>query len=485
MGLDNYRDRMNIFQTIKQETAGFSSKTAVIEDDRRITYGNLVSSAERVASSMKEEGVERFDRVGLLCSDSIDYIITSLSVLSLFAVVVPISTDHTEDEIREVLDRIAIDYLLFEKGSYNNEDAHMFNHEGLLRKELFIQKRTVKEKPCDEYYKINPAFIRFSSGTTGASKGVVLSHESIIERTEAADKGLKIKPDDTVLWILSMSFHFVVTILLFLRRASTIVLCGHHFPESLIEGITKHNGTFIYASPFHYNLLAGSNLLAPGSFEKIRIAVSTAMKLPENVADEFFRKFGIALTEAYGIIEVGLPFINLSAEKNKPDSVGKALPDYEVAVLKKNEAGVGEINIRGKGMLDAYFSPWQNREDILQEGWFKTGDLGRIDKDGFLTIVGREKDVINFVGMKVFPYEVESVINQFTGVKESCVYGENHSRYGQLPMVKVVLKEGADTSRILEDLRKYCYRKLAQYKVPKGFEIVDEIPKTASGKIRR
>jgi long-chain acyl-CoA synthetase len=485
MDLDNYRDRMNIFQTIKQETANFSSKTAVIEDDRSITYGNLVSSAELIASSLKEEGVGPFHRVGLLCSDGIDYIVASLSILCLSAVVVPVSIDNTEDEIEEILDRMAIDFLVFEKGSYNDEGAHEIESKELLRGKLYIKKRTLKEKLCDEYYKINPAFIRFSSGTTGTSKGVVLSHESIIERTDAADEGLKIKPDDTVLWILSMSFHFVVTILLFLRRASTIVLCGHHFPESLIEGVTKHNGTFIYASPFHYNLLAGSNLLAPGSFEKIRLAVSTAMKLPENVAAGFFRKFGVELTEAYGIIEVGLPFINPSADKNKPGSVGKALPDYEVGVFNKDEDGVGEINIRGKGMLDAYFSPWQSREDILRGGWFNTGDLGRIDKDGFLTIVGRAKDVINFVGMKVFPYEVESVINQFPGVKESCVYGENHSGYGQLPMAKVVLKDGAGTLCIPEDLRKYCYRKLAQYKVPKGFEIVDEIPKTASGKIKR
>lgn len=485
MDLDNYRGRVNIFEIIKQETANFRSKTAVIEADYRVTYGQLISSAELISSFLKDEGVIPFYRVGLLCSDGIDYIVTSLSILYLSAVVVPISIDSTGDEIEEMLDRMAINFLIFEKGSYNDEGAYDLKSRGLIRKELYIKKRTLNEKLCDKYYQINPAFIRFSSGTTGTSKGVVLSHESIIERTEAADKGLKIKPEDTVLWILSMSFHFVVTILLFLRRASTIVLCGHHFPESLIEGITKHNGTFIYASPFHYNLLAGSNLLAPGSFEKIRVAVSTAMKLPENVADEFSRKFGIKLTEAYGIIEVGLPFINLSADKNKPESVGKALPDYEVAVFNKDEDGVGEINIRGKGMLDAYFSPWQSREDILQEGWFKTGDLGRIDKHGFLTIVGRVKDVINFVGMKVFPCEVESVINQFSGVKESCVYGENHPKYGQLPMVKVVLIDGADTSHILEDLRKYCYRKLAQYKVPKGFEIVHEIPKTTSGKIKR
>lgn len=92
---------------------------------------------------------------------------------------------------------------------------------------------------------------------------MVLSHEAILDRTDAADKGLRITSEDTVLWVLSMSFHFVVTILLFLRRAATIVLCGHGFPESLIEGITNHKGTFIYASPFHYNVLARSGLVSP------------------------------------------------------------------------------------------------------------------------------------------------------------------------------------------------------------------------------
>ncbi|MBI4847359.1 MAG: acyl--CoA ligase [Nitrospirae bacterium] len=474
---------MNIFQTIKKETEHFANKTAVIEDDRRVTYGQLIASAELIASSLKAEGVLQSHRVGLLCGDSIDYITASLAVLSLSAVVVPISTDHRVNEINEILESIAVDFLLFEKGTYTDNEAAGLSSKGFPGKNFFIIKRTVKEKPCDEYYGINPAFIRFSSGTTGASKGVVLSHESIIERTDAADMGLRITPADTVLWVLSMSFHFVVTILLFLRRASTIVLCGDRFPESLIEGVTNHKGTFIYASPFHYNLLANSNLLSPDSLKNIRMAVSTAMKLPESVTGEFFTKFGIKLTEAYGIIEVGLPFINLSEDKDKRNSVGKVLPDYEILIYNKDESGVGEIHIRGKGMLNAYFSPWQNRENILKDGWFNTGDLGRIDKDGFLTIAGRGKDVINFVGMKVFPYEVETVINHFPGVKESLVYGEDHPRYGQLPMAKIVPEKDADIP--LDELKKFCYRKLSQYKVPKDFEIVDEIPKTASGKIKR
>lgn len=474
---------MNIFQTIKHETSEFNNKPAVIEDDYSISYGQLILSAKLIASYLKKEGCSRFHRIGLLCSDSIDYISASLAILSLSAVVIPIPIDQTEDEINDILDRIAVNFLIFEKGSYNEKGTHALQSKGFCRKKIYIKKIINKDKPCDEYYKINPAFIRFSSGTTGTSKGVVLSHESIIERTDAANKGLQITHKDTVLWVLSMSFHFVVTILLFLRRASTIILCNNSFPESLIKGITKHHGTFIYASPFHYHLLAHTDLLAPESFKNIRLAVSTAMKLPENIADDFFSKFGIELTEAYGIIEVGLPFINLSTNK-KRGFAGRILPDYEVAIFNKDKNGVGKIHIKGKGMLDAYFSPWQNRESILKDGWFNTGDLGKIDEDGFLTIVGREKDIINFVGMKVFPYEVETVINQFSGVKESYVYGENHPKYGQLPMAKIVLQDG--TNRIsIDDLRRFCYQKLTQYKVPKGFEIVNKLAKTVSGKIKR
>jgi long-chain acyl-CoA synthetase len=342
-----------------------------------------------------------------------------------------------------------------------------------------------KQKPDNEYYKVNPAFIRFSSGTTGTSKGVVLSHETIIERTSAADRGLDISPDDMILWVLSMSFHFVVTILLFLRRASTIVLCSRVFPESVIEGIKKHKATFIYASPFHYNLLSHMDLLSTESLNHVRLAVSTAVKLPEKIAHDFYLKFGFELSEAYGIIEVGLPFINLSADKKKRSSVGRVLPDYEIKLINKDEDGTGQIHIKGKGMLDAYFSPWKNRKGIMDKGWFNTGDLAKIDEEGFLTIVGRSKDVINFAGMKVFPHEVEAVLNQFPGVKESYVYGEDHPQYGQLPVSKIVINENLSQNMIIANLRKFCYRNLAQYKVPKSFEIVSIIFKTMSGKIRR
>jgi len=474
---------MNIFQTIKQETSAFKDKTAVIDGERSVSYEQLVSSAELLADSMKRAGVSPYDRVALLCKDSIEYIQASLAVLSLSAVMVPVAIEHTKDEIRGILKHIAVNYLVFEHGSYADSGSDSLDCPGFSQMGFRILNRGEQDPPDGEYYNMNPAFIRFSSGTTGASKGVVLSHEAILERTSAADKGLHITHEDTVLWVLSMSFHFVVTILLFLRRAATIVLCSSHFPESLIDGISRHKGTFIYASPFHYNALTHMESLSSESFKNVRLAVSTAMKLPEYVARGFHEKSGIELSEAYGIIEVGLPFINLSSDERKRGSVGRALPDYDLKIVDPDRDGAGSIHIKGKGVLDAYYSPWQNRQSILKDGWFDTGDLGRLDNEGYLTIVGRGKDVINFAGMKIFAQEVEEVINLFPEVRESCVYGEEHAIYGQLPMAMVVVNEGAGLS--VDELRKYCYRMLAQYKVPKGFEVVDSIPRTASGKIRR
>jgi long-chain acyl-CoA synthetase len=477
---------MNIFDTIKAATAGYHLKIAVIEGQNRISYGDLLASAELVADSLKSRGVCRFHRVGLLCDDSIDYIVASLAILSLSAAVVPISPEQTSEEIATVIDRIDCDFIVAEPGLLKDGQLHdSLPAAGFIKKEFSISQRTVTMPPPAGYFSSNPAFIRFSSGTTGTSKGVVLSHEAIVDRTNAADKGMQITHDDTVLWVLSMSYHFVVSILLFLRRGATVVLCSQRFPEALIEGIVVHRGTFIYASPFHYNLLSRTDLLAGDSLQQVRMAISTAMKLPEQIAEAFCVKFGFELTEAYGIIEVGLPFIKLSGGVDKRGSVGRALPDFELRLERMDADGIGEIQIRGKGLLDAYFSPWQGREEILQDGWFSTGDLGRIDADGFLFIVGRDKDVINFVGMKIFAQEVESVINQHPQVKESLVYGTAHSQYGELPTAKVVLHEGIVSDGVLDNLRRFCYQKLAQYKVPKEFQFVEYLQKTASGKIKR
>ena len=476
---------MNIVTTIKNETSGCLEKAAVIDGDRKFSYGDLFAAVDCAAAELSDQGIRPAHRVAFLCGDSIDYIVVSLAVLSLQAVIVPVSASLSLDEIEPVLERIDINFLIFDKSAYFRDNSDSIFNTGFFEKDFFLYHREAKEELPADYYKMNPAFIRFSSGTTGTSKGILLSHESIVERTDAADKALKITKGDVVIWVLSMSFHFVVTILLFLRRGATIVLCGGSFPESLLEGLASQKGTFVYASPFHYRIITKSDIFKPKLLINIRMAVSTAMRLPDYVVRDFYEKFGLELIEAYGIIEVGLPFINSSRNSEKRGSVGKILPDYEVKIASPDKNGIGGVYIKGKGMFDAYFSPWLRRCDLISDGWFKTGDLGRLDSERFLYIAGRKKNVINFTGMKIFPYEVESVLNQHPDIKESLVYGTLHAQYGELPCAKIVLMDDIKTGFDINEIRKYCYKHLSQYKVPKEFQFVSRLDKTASGKLKR
>ncbi|MFC1889401.1 class I adenylate-forming enzyme family protein [Thermodesulfobacteriota bacterium] len=475
----------NIIDIIRSETASRRKNTALVEGEHHLTYDELLAAVDQAAKALSRVGMKSFDRVALLYEDGIDYIILSLAVLSSRAVLVPISPSLSFDEIDPVLERMDVAWLIYDGKTLSRDSSRPVHCSRLCGGKTYVSARKARNDVDPDFYRCNPAFIRFSSGTTGASKGVVLSHESIVERTDAADKVLKITSEDVVIWVLSMSYHFVVTILLFLRRAATIVLCTGAFPESLNEGLVRHKGTFLYATPFHYHIMTSSELFSVDSLSCVRLAVTTAMKQPVSGVRDFQRKFGLELTEAYGIIEVGLPFINNSADIAKHGSVGRILPDYLLKIVNANDEGIGEVHLKGKGIFDAYFSPWQTRDQVVTDGWFDTGDLGKIDEEGFLYLVGREKEIINFAGMKIFPYEVESVLNQHPDIKESLVYGVAHPQYGELPCAKIVLQEAIQGEVDSNEIRKYCYKLLPSYKVPKEVHFVYELDRTPSGKLLR
>jgi long-chain acyl-CoA synthetase len=457
---------MNVVDLIRTTARAQPGHTAVVDGERSVSYGELLARVDALAGEWRRAGVAPLDRVAFIYPDSIDYVAGSLAVLALGAAVVPVAPALMWDEVSRVIEEMDVRHVV-----------------SLSDQRFQLVTRGTRGLALPGYDAIAPAFIRFSSGTTGTSKGVVLSHRAILERTDAADRALALTPDDVVLWVLSMSFHFVVTILLFLRRGATIVLCQNPLPGALVEGLQRHRGTFIYASPFHYQTLASSGGLEPDDLVRVRMAVSTAIRLPPGVARLALDRLSLRLTEAYGIIEVGLPFVNRDSAGD--GSLGRPLPDYELRLDAPDESGAGEILLRGPGMLDAYFSPWTRREDVLHDGWFRTGDLGRLDEAGRLSIVGRSKLVINFNGMKVFPYEVEDVLLRHPQVAECRVFGEPHPSYGQLPCAEVVLAPDAEPTSAPREIRAFCLRQLAAYKVPKEIRPVPVLPRTPSGKIRR
>lgn len=474
----------NIVEVISRETTAVRSNIAVVDGSVEISYAQLLESVSRVAAGLTLQGINPLDRVAFLCEDCADYVIGSLAILQLGAVVVPISPSLMGAELEGVLDRLDVHYLLGEALVDRQADGIPLENIGFIAANFVLHRREARNDFPGEYGRLNPAFIRFSSGTTGLSKGVLLSHEAILARTDAADQGLRITSADTVIWVLSMSFHFVVTILLYLRRGATVVICRQPFPDSFLEAAKCQRGTVFYASPFHYHVLATSPQVSADCLRGVRLAVSTAMKLPTDTADAFRDKFGLELVEAYGIIEAGLPFISPRNGIRRPGNVGCPQPGYEARIKAPDKEGGGLIMIRGPGFFEAYVSPWRKCQDVLEEGWFNTGDIGKLDPDGSLSILGREKNMINFVGMKIFPDEVEGVLASHPAILECRVYGVAHPQFGQVPCAEWVVRPGLPVPEDVE-LRRHCYQRLAAHKVPKEFRHVEILQRTVSGKIKR
>lgn len=475
--------RINIVETIRRETENIPDRTAFRQGEKMISYGELLRKTGECAHILKGIPVKDYARVGLLVREGIDYVILNLAVLSLQAVMVPIPQASSQEEIRRILLEMKLDVLLFEKSLYKTS-GNVFDFsapfEGLPLGAVCFHPEMKEQK---EFESVNPAFIRFTSGTTGESKGVVISHEAILARTDAADQVFKITEKDCVLWVLSMAYHFVVTILLFLRRGAAIVLCEHELPQGLANGLRANEATFIYAAPLHYQAMAQSSEMEQAACGRVRMAVSTTMPLSPAIAEKFAAKFGFELTIAYGIIEAGLPFINASGLPEHRQSVGTLLPGYDVCLDPQNQEGVGTVHLKGPGMFEAYFSPWQKRDRVMPNGWFQTGDLGRLDENGFLCLLGRSQQVIHFMGMKIYPQEVESVLKEYPGIREVLVYGEEHETFGQIPAARLVFEDGHTNEIDEEALRRFCYQRLSGHKVPKKFEAAGSLKKTMSGKV--
>jgi len=201
------------------------------------------------------------------------------------------------------------------------------------------------------------------------------------------------------------------------------------------------------------------------------------------VAKEFFKRFQLPLIQALGVIELGLVSLNKDDPLGRWNSVGRPVDDFRVRIIGPDENGCGEIAVSGPGMFDGYAAPWLPRDRVLRDGWFHTGDIGRIDRNGFLFLIGRKTAIINLAGRKVFPEEIEAVLNRHPAVRESRAYGRAHPHLGEVVEADVVLDEpGVD----LQSVRDLCRVSLAPFKIPSRLHVVSALPHTAvTGKIVR
>ncbi|HEU6447614.1 MAG TPA: AMP-binding protein [Verrucomicrobiae bacterium] len=461
---------MNLIESLESTARRFPAKTAFVEDSAIVSYRELVEKVNAWTEKLKPLGIAPGARVGLCFANSIEYVALTYALWKMEAIVVPVPTECPAEELREIAATMELSAILSQRP---------FAESQLLTPGFYFAKIHLP-KPADNHG-LNIAFIRFTSGTTSARKGVVLTHETIRDRVRTANQAFQITDADTVIWCLPMAHHFLITIVLYLNAGATVVLARHVTAKPFLEAVVKWQGTILYAAPFHFALLARDN--SQIQIDSVRLAASTTCALPQNVAEDFHKRFGKTLSPALGIIELGLVALNSADALTKWNSVGKPVSGFHVKILSPDENGIGEIAVRGPGMFDAYAAPWQSRDDILRDGWFVTGDLGKFDAGGFLFLISRKTAVINLAGRKVFPEEIEAVLNRHPAVSESRVFGRAHPHLGEVVEAEIVLR-GATAK--LDDMPAFCRQHLASYKIPTQFHIVPALPRTAAtGKIRR
>ncbi len=439
---------------------------AVLHGDEITTYGDLERRSAFLAEKLGPFLANKpAARVGLSCPDSADYIAMALAILRAGGCFVPIAPELTEPERQKLTEEVALDLMLRRD---ENGEVHFEP----------IPPRPAEPPWLGELQKLDPAFIRFSSGTTGDSKGIVLSHRTLLERITAANAGLAISPTDRVLWVLPMSHHFAVSIMLYLWHGAAVVLPDSHLPGDILAAAIRHQATVFYAAPFHFESLSGRGA---DKWHGLRLAVSTTTGLSTETARRFAEVHGVFPAQALGIIECGLPCLNLPFPEKLPESVGRPQRAFE-AELRGEPA---KLHLRGPGFLDAYLSPWKPRAEILHaEGWFATGDIASIDPEGRVVLLGRAAAVIGVGGMKFFPEEVEEVLNSHPAVQRSRVFGRSHPDFGMVPVAELLLKADAVPPEPA-GIFSLCRRQLSRYKIPAEIRFVDEIPLTPSGKIKR
>lgn len=475
----------HVYDVLKASAQNWPNHIAVYDEFGEITFSNLWQETEKLRVELLNAGVKKGMCVGMLARNSRNFIVGMFAVAGCDAVVLPISHQMKADEIKKLVEETKL-HVILDEGSGEKVLATYSSIISLSFEQFhFGFTENHYSGPFAPHIE-NPVFMRFTSGTTGKSKGVVISHQDAIARVEAANKALELGAKDTVVWVLPMAFHFVVSILLYIRFGAAIAIAKDFLAAHILDVSNRCGGTLLYASPLQIKLLAAD--ISGENFTTMKKVISTSAGIGLDVCVAFKKRFGIDVSQAYGIIEIGLPIINLKKSSSNPDAVGYALPDYTVDILDNDyntlpSGEVGILGIKGPGMFAGYLTPPSTREEILKNGYFLTADFAVKDADGLITVKGREKSAINVAGNKVFVEEVEKILETHPAVEAVKVSGKSHLLMGQVIHADIILKPNQNPD--IEEIISYCRKQLSTYKVPQSIKFVNELPMTNTGKIQR
>ena len=509
----------NLYSVLASSAYRKPEATAIIAAGQTWSYHKLLMSVDRASDMLWQHGVRANDKVALAMRNSVEVVITNFALYKIGAVGVPINFMISKaEEIKFILKDC--------KATAVVTQAEFLRHYANVKKDLPDLKyifstdeisSSVKALndpdiklfwPAIEESKFNPqtlsckpaaediAMILYTSGTTGMPKGVMLTHNNILADVHSLVISFKITDEDSMLCILPM-FHtlaWTANVIAPLTLGLKIVVMANITPASAwLHLMGKEKVTIMTAVPQLYSVLSKEAkglkrlYLQYWAFRKVRFCLSGAAPLSQETKDHFEQQLGLPILEGYGLTETS-PVVSVNTEENKKSgSVGINLPYVNVKIVDDNgkELGrneEGEICVKGENVFKGYYNnPAATAEVFDSEGWFKTGDIGVVDDEGFIFIRDRKKDMIIIKGLKVFSAQVEHVINDYPGIEECAVIGVPDGHGGEIIKLYAVKRKGYDFDEA--DFRKYLKNNLDNYKRPREVEFRDSLPKNSLRKI--
>ncbi|MDN3439261.1 fatty acid--CoA ligase family protein [Planococcus sp. APC 3900] len=507
---------MDLMSRVHEIAEQDSSRIAYSFMGKDTSYGEFDQSIAVFAGALKGLGVEKGDHVAFLLGNTPHFLISLYATMRLGATAVPINPIYSPDEIAYIVNNsdakvvVALDLLLplVEKAhkalpaveSYIICETDPSTPEKMAQLPEEVKGKVHsftallgKSTPHIEFAQIEAfdnAVILYTSGTTGKPKGAMLTHENLYSNARDVGEYLQIGADDRVIATLPVFHVFALTVVVNapLLQGATIILVPRFNPKEVFDAISNYKASVFAGVPTMFNFMNQLPDVDPADFASVRLAVSGGSAMPVALLHSFEEKFNVRISEGYGLSEASpVTCFNPIDRERKAGSIGTSIINVENKVV--NELGeevaaneVGELVVRGPNVMKGYYKMPEETASAIREGWLYTGDLARVDEEGYFYIVDRKKDMIIVGGYNVYPREVEEVLFAHPAVLEAAVVGLPDPDFGEEVNAYVVL---TDSSVTVEELKAYCAEHLAKYKVPRQFEILQELPKNTTGKILR
>ncbi|MBO8180538.1 MAG: long-chain fatty acid--CoA ligase [Archaeoglobus sp.] len=517
-----------LYQILEETAKKYPEKTALIFLGKKITYRELDETSDRIAAFLKNLGVGKDSRVILDLPNTPHYVAAYYGILKTGATVVQCNPLYTEREIRYIQENSEAEYGFFVELVYPRiknliaegkikkavickiEDYLPFPLNILypLKKEkvrieksekVVYWKDVLKTPPTKERGSVNPkedvATFLYTGGTTGVPKAVMSTHSNLVANVyQTLEWVVDRSPDDVFIGVLPYfhSFGMTTSMNAPIANGSTIVLIPDPRDiKRILESIQKYRATIFCGVPTMYAAILNHPDLKKYDLSSVKACISGAAPLPVEIKKRFEEITGGKLVEGYGLSETSpVTHANPIYGVNKEGSIGVPFPDTYALVIDDEgkvlpPGEVGELVIKGPQVMKGYYKMEEETKKVLVNGWLLTGDMAKMDEDGYFYIVDRKKDMIIAGGYNIYPREVEEVLYEHPAVVEAAVVGVPDPYRGETVKAYIVLKPEYRGKVTEQEIIQFCKERLAAYKVPKLVEFRDELPKSAVGKILR